>query len=144
MITKENCQCSGTGTMLVCTYFIFLVVNGLAIWLANRFFPNQVALGTWSISKFWAIVHSMGALALIDVLAISSVADYEVKKNKVLSKKERMVIYFLVNAVGIWLIARAAEQFGMGISSWLVAVVLALVLDLFQGLAIAKTRKIKK
>jgi hypothetical protein len=40
--------------------------------------------------------------------------------------------------LGIWLVARFAEQLGLGISSWVVAAILALVFDVVQGLLVTK------
>lgn len=141
MTTKEKCQCPNTGLKLVYSYFVFLIINGLVLWLANILFPAKIVLGTWSISKFWAIVHSMGILALIEVFAIPLVREFEIKKKKTFSIKERMIAYLLINTLGIWLIARGAEQFGMGISSWIVAVILALVLSLLQGAVMMKQKR---
>jgi hypothetical protein len=131
---KENCDCQKKEKMMVCTFFILLVVNGLIIWLANMFFPKNIALGTWSITKFQAIIQSMEILALIDVFSIPFIKEYETKRNKKMSAKDWMIGYFLINTASIWLIARLAGYVGMGISSWLVAVILGLILDLIQGL----------
>lgn len=131
---KEECQCQKKEMMMVCTYFILFVINALIIWLANTLFPNNVVLGTWSISKPWAIIHSMGILALIDTFSIPFIRMCEIKRKKMFSSKDWMIAYFLINTAGVWLIARFAGEIGLGISSWIVAVFLAIVLDIFQGL----------
>lgn len=130
---QENCNCQKKEKMMVCNFFILLIVNSLIIWLANMFFPKNIALGTWSITKFQAIVQSMGILALIDVFSIPFIKEYEIKRNKKMSPKNWMIAYFLINTAGIWLIARLAGYIGMGISSWLVAVILGLILDSVQS-----------
>lgn len=131
---KEECQCQKKEMMLVCTYFVLFVINAAIVWLANALFPNNVVLGTWSISKPWAIIHSMGILALIDTFTIPFIRICELKYKKNLTSMHWMIIYFLVNTGGIWLIARFAGEIGLGISSWLVAILLGIVFDLFQGL----------
>lgn len=120
--------------MLVCTYFVLFIINALVIWLANILFPNNIVLGTWSISKPWAIIHSMGMLTLIDTFAIPFIRMCESKYKKTLTPMHWMIVYFLINTGSIWLIARFAGEIGLGISSWIVAVFLAIVLDIFQGL----------
>ena len=44
--------------------------------------------------------------------------------------------YFVVNLAELWFITRYAEIFGLGVSSWVVLVCLALVADLAQGMAV--------
>jgi len=52
---------------------------------------------------------------------------------------------FLVNVAGVWLVGRLAENLGMGISSWWVAVILGLVLTAVQKVVARKvTELIKK
>lgn len=138
---KENCQCQKKEKMLVVTYFVLFAINCAIIWLANVLFPKNIALGTWSIPKFWAIIQSMGILALIDTFAIPFIREYAVKKKKMLSSQEWMIAFFLINTAGIWLMARLANEIGLGISSWLVAILLGVVLDLFQGLALKLINK---
>ena len=52
-----------------------------------------------------------------------------------------MLLYFIVNALGLWFITRFAEQFGIGASSWKVIVVVALLLDMAQGMAMMALQK---
>lgn len=137
-VTPEN-----TGMMLVVTYFALFLVNGVVIWLANSLFPQFVVLGTLAFTQPWAIIHSMGVLALFDTMAIPFVRLYEKGRGKMLSSKEWMIVYFAVNLVGIWGVARFSEQFGLGISFWMVAVVLAVVLDFVQGVVMMKLEKLR-
>ncbi len=137
--TKDN-----PGMMLVATFFAGLVVNAIVIFLANLFFPYWVVLGTGTINVPWAIGHSMGVLALIGTLVLPFVREYEADRGKMLSSKEWMVIYFLINLVGLWVITRFPAQFGLGIRSWMVVVVLAVVLDLLQGVVMMQLEKLRK
>lgn len=129
--------------MLVVTYFALFLVNSAVIWLANSWFPQFVVLGTLAFTTSWAIVHSMGVLALFDTLAIPFVRLYEKRRGKMLSSKEWVIAYFVINLAGVWGVARFSEQFGLGISSWLVAVVLAVVLDFLQGIVMMKLEKLR-
>ena len=133
MADKKSSQ--NTNLMLVITYFILFAVNALVILLANAYFPQQVALGTLHITKNWAIIHSMGTLALINTFAIPIIREFEKKKGRMLTNKEWLLKYFLINFIGIWFLARFADDLGFGIASWRVALVLAVVLDILQGMA---------
>ncbi|MCG2702141.1 hypothetical protein L6273_03260, partial [Candidatus Parcubacteria bacterium] len=49
-----------------------------------------------------------------------------------------------LNTVGVWLISRGSNQFGVGIKSWFVAVVLGLVLSVVQSMVMMQTKKCEK
>lgn len=66
-------------------------------------------------------------------LSIVLFTEVEVRQQRVLSPKDWLMGYFALNTVGIWLIARLAEILGLGLSSWLVALLLGLVLSFAQG-----------
>ncbi len=138
---KEESQ--NTGMTLVITYFVLFTVNSLVVLLANSLFPQHVVLGTGHISVGWALIHAMGTLALLDVFAIPFVHEQEKKRGSMFSPQEWMGVYFVLNFIGVWGVARFAEQLGFGISSWFVALVLAVVLDVFQGMAMMQVEKMR-
>ncbi len=129
------------GMKLVITYTTLLVVNAVILYLANTFFPKYVVLGTHSLSPLWAILLSMGTLALMGTFAIPLVRTFEERRRKMFSNNEWMIAYFLLNFVGIWVITRYSEQFGVGIRFWYVAAMLAVVMDVIQGIAMMKLEK---
>ena len=123
------------GIILVISFVVLFAVNSLVVYLSSLWFSNHVVLGTFTITPVWALIHAMGTLSLINTFAIPFLNQYEADRGKKLSSTEWMLAYFIVNFAGIWLITRFADQLGFGISSWVVAVVLAAVLDIFQGMA---------
>jgi uncharacterized membrane protein YvlD (DUF360 family) len=129
---------------MVVTYIVLFLVNSIVIYLANYIFPQFVALGTATTSKTWAIIQSMGILALVNLLVIPFVREFERRRKKMFTSKEWMILYFLINTVALWIIARFAFYLGFGISSWMVAVGLAIVLDVLQGIAVMQVEKLKK
>ena len=134
---------SNTGMMLVISYFILFVVNTLVILGANALSPTNAVLGNSAISKTWAIIHSVGILTLINTFAIPFVREYEIKRGKMFTSNEWMFAYFVINFVGIWAITRFAESVGFGITSWMVALILAVVLDMVQGIAMMQLEKFR-
>jgi len=132
---------SSAGIMLVKTYFVLFIVNSLVIHLANLWFPQFVVLGTGHLTRTWAIILSMAELSLINTFAVPFIRQYEKKRGKMYTNQQWMIKYFLINFVGIWLIARFSDQLGMGISAWPVAAVLAIALDFVQGAAMMKLEK---
>lgn len=138
MPKTKSALAKNPGLMLVFTYVVLFIVNSIVVYLANRWYPQAVVLGTASITAGWALIHSMGTLALIATFAIPFMRWYEDMKGKMLTSKQWMIKYFILNFVGVWLIARFADNLGLGVSSWRVVAVLALVLDFAQGFAMMR------
>lgn len=126
---------------MVKTYVMMLVVNSIVLYLANMFFPQNVVLGTRALSPWWAVFLSMGTLALVDTFAVPFARVVENLKGRMLTSQEWMTKYFLLNFLGVWLISRFSEQFGLGVSAWYVVVILALVLDFVQGMVMMQMKK---
>ena len=129
------------GMTLVITYGVLLAVNAVVLYLANMFYPKQVVLGTHSLSLVWAILLSMGTLALINTFAIPFAHMIENRRGRMLSSKEWMIKYFFLDFFGLWVISHFSQQFGLGISMWYVSAVLAIVLDVVQGIAMMALQK---
>lgn len=140
---KETSLEAGQGVRLTSIFTAWWIVNGVVLFLANRFFGSQVVLGSRSISKLGAIIVSMGVLAWIDFLAMFLVKDWEAKENRELVRGEWAMLYWAVNFWGVWLLGRGAEYFGMGISSWLVAAIMGLVLTLVQGWTMLRIEQLR-
>lgn len=143
-MAKKQIVTPETGMILVHSFFALLAVNAIIIYVANMYFPKQVVLGTFNISLPWAIFHSMTMLALVNTLGIPLAHHFENMRGRMLNSSEWMLMYFVVNAAGLWLISRFSEQFGLGVSSWLVVVALALVLDFVQGIVMMQLQRFQK
>lgn len=144
MAAKKSSVSSSAATksmsarQLTITFVVWFIAHLAIFFLANRFFPQAVVLGTNIFSPIEALLYSMVVLTLITVGFIPVVEMIASSAKRSMSAMDWMVTYFVINTVAIWLVARFAEQLGMGISSWVVAVVLALVVDAAQGLLITK------
>jgi hypothetical protein len=55
-----------------------------------------------------------------------------------------MLTYFAINIVALWEITRFAENLGLGVSSWVVVILLAAALDWAQGMAMMAAGKLIK
>lgn len=129
--------------ILVWSYIALFIVNTVVIFLASVIFPLYVVLGTFNLSTSWSLIHSMTLLALANVFVIPFVREYEHRAGKMFTNNQWMAVYFVINFIGIWLIARFADQVGFGISSWLVAAVLALVLNIVQAIVMMGLEKFR-
>ncbi|OGJ37693.1 MAG: hypothetical protein A2383_02230 [Candidatus Pacebacteria bacterium RIFOXYB1_FULL_39_46] len=126
---------------MVISYLSLFLTNVIVLWLAVRWFPQYIVLGTIGLTVTWALCLSMGKLALIDAFALPFFHEWEKQRGKKMSNVNWLVGYFLINFAGIWIITRFAEVFGLGITSWMVAGWLALVLSLVQGLMMTRLKK---
>lgn len=132
---------NNAGIMVVFSFLALMLVNTIVILLANMFFPENVVLGNMSLTANWAAFLSMAALSLIGAFAIPFFHYWEDTRGSLLSTTEWMRYYFVLNFVGVWLITRAAGQFGLGVSSWYVVVALAAAFDIVQGLSMTMLEK---
>lgn len=137
-VDKTVAAQSMTARQLSLTFVVWLIAHSLVFYLANRFYPQAVVLGTNELSALQGLAYSMVVFTLITVGSIPVVEMIAGMQNRVLKAMDWMVIYFVINTAAIWIVARFAEQLGMGISSWIVAVVLGLVIDAVQGLLVTK------
>ena len=117
-------------------FFLVWIVNMLVILLANALFPNNIVLGTMSLTPTVALVLSSGVLAWAITLAMPIFTEIEIRKQMVLTPQHWLIGYLLLNFIFLWVVARFADALGLGISSWFVVLILAAVLDFVQGMTI--------
>jgi hypothetical protein len=142
-LSKEKVQAQH-GLMMLYTFIILFLTNSLVLILAHALSPEHVVLGTYSISYWWAIYHSMFKLTVINVFVMPLVTYYEWKNGVTATPKQWMLTYLIVNFVAIWCITRFSESLGLGVTSWFVVLVLAAVFDMVQGLVMMQVGKLIK
>lgn len=131
-----------SGQQLGLLYLAMLVANAIIIYLGNIFFPTRVVIGTFSITPFWAILHSAGTLALINSGTVPTLECW-MEKYGFIEKNKRAIIYLLANFVGLWLISRFSQEIGLGLSSWFITLVLALASTIVEKFALKTIPKLK-
>ncbi len=125
---------STTMSQLTNMFIAFLVGNSVVIYLANMFFPSQVALGTHLISPMMGLLYSSIVLTVLLVSSVPVIEWLGRQLRMTLSSSHWMLLYLVMNTLFVWFVARFSELLGMGIASWVVAVILAIVLDVIQGM----------
>ncbi len=118
--------------------------TGLMLYVANMFFPDQVVLGTMSLTPMWAIIVSSFVLSAISVLLMPFISWGAKLLEKTMNTPAWIGVYFVVNFILIWLLTRVSEVFGLGVASWMVVAALAIVLDLLQGMVIMGVMKVSE
>lgn len=129
------------GMMFFISFVIVAILNYLVIWVANMWFPMNVVLGTVSLSAGWAAALFSGTLSLLTVLFLPFMTMWEQRMKRNFAPHEMMLVYLVFNFVSVWLITRKSEVFGVGVTSWLVVLGLALVLDILQGMVMMQVEK---
>lgn len=130
-----------TAKQLAKIFVIFFMINFVLVYLANRFFPSNVVLGTYFHSVNMALIYSSVALTLLVAGILSGVNCLLEQLKSDFFQGRILVMLFLANSVSVWLVGRMAQYLGMGISSWFVAVVLGLVLALVQKMTLRQVLK---
>ncbi len=143
LILNERELQAKQGMMIVLSFFVLFLCNTLALYFANLLFPNNVVLGTFALTPFWALMLAGGKLTVISLLVMLLVPYKEWKTKKDLKPTDWMKLYFVVNAVSLYLVTRFAEIYGLGVSSWVVIIALALFMDVVQGMTMMQLGKVK-
>jgi len=131
------------GVMIVLSYIVLFICNVLVIYLANLLFPTKIVLGTFALTPFWSLMLATTELSIWLTAIIPLVYYYEWKNKRNLTDKQWMGLYFIANIVLVWGVTRFANIYGFGVSSWVVVLFLALVLDFVQGIAMMQLSKLK-
>lgn len=139
-LSKEKVQAQH-GLMIIYSFIALMLTNVVVLMIVNALFPHNVVLGTYSISYWWAICHSMLRLTLIGVFAMLLVTVYEWKNKLVFTSKQWMITYLVVNFLALWCISRFADNLGLGVSSWWIVLFLAIVFDWAQGMVMMALEK---
>jgi len=117
-------------------FLAFGVLHFVVVYLANMFFPAQVVLGNNIVSPLMALFYTVLPFTLLAVGAVP-VIEYagEIMKRS-LSTMEWMIAYLVLNTVVFWGLARVAEWLGMGLASWMVALVLGAIVTFLQDMVV--------
>lgn len=123
---------SATLTQMTMMYLTFLLGNAVVVYGAAMIFPTQVVLGTDMISPFMGLFYSMVVFTLIGVGLMPVIQMGAQMLNYKMNNNAWLVAYLVINVASLWLVARFAELLGMGIASWVVALVLGAVINVVQ------------
>ncbi len=112
-------------------YLIIWLINSGVIILANEFWPSNFVLGNAVIPPIYAAFFA-GFLLMVFDRAMKPIVKKLIQKER--SRYVMFGIYWFVNFVGIWLIARVSFLSGFGISAFYFAIGLAAAAGIGQWL----------
>lgn len=112
-------------------YLIIWGINSGIIMLANEFWPSNFVLGNAVIPPIYAAFFA-GFLLMVFDRAMKPLVKKTIQKER--GRYIMFGIYWFVNFVGIWLIARISFLSGFGISAYYYAIGLGAVVCVAQWL----------
>jgi len=110
-------------------FFLYWFFNSLAIYLLGLVFSSAVVLGTWRLSPLEAALYAGFWLTFF----VWTMWEWMlVRKVKLEPYSLRLIFFFTVNFVGVWIVSRYAYHTGLGIISFWWALLIGMVTLLFQ------------
>lgn len=113
-------------------YLAYWFVNFLVFYLVGRILPADIVLGNWKFTALEAAIYSSFWLTVLVWTAWDFIYSRGVKFD---GGVITLVYFWIVNTLGIWLIARFANILGFGIAGWIWAVIVGALADLAQRVA---------
>ncbi|OGD98621.1 hypothetical protein A3A49_02130 [Candidatus Curtissbacteria bacterium RIFCSPLOWO2_01_FULL_38_11b] len=113
----------------VLRFLILWIANSLLLVILSSIFAGDVVLGNINLPKPAASVL-VGLILTLFVYAVPQVA-----KNMQIKLKDdnsTALAYFVVNAIGLWVLKRLADFTGIGISSILFVIICASIVSLVE------------
>ncbi len=135
---------SNPNAQMSIVFFLLWLVNIVVIALANAMYPQNIVLGTVSLSHTAALLLSSGVLAWIGTVTMPLFTAIEMRKQMVLAPQHWLLGYLAINSVALWVMGRISDQLGLGFSSWVFVLGLAAVVDFVQGMTMMAYGELQK
>ena len=117
------------GKMSVNIWILMTVVNAVVLYLASVLYPRDIVLGNNVLLPYISVVITA---VLLSVVLSFTPAVAQALKIKEKNELGMGLSYTVANIIGLWVIARMAVFTGFGVSSYIIAVVLGLILSTVQ------------
>ena len=120
-------------TQLLRMWVVFFLGTSIALFMFELLFPSLITFGTATITPVRALFQNAAIISFVVVGAVVALEEMCLKHARLSLERFQFLTMLVVNTGMIWLLSRLAEQMGFGISSWIVALVLASILQLIQS-----------
>lgn len=111
-------------------YFSYWFVNSFFLSLFHYLFPENFVLGTWKLTGLEASIYSGFWITFVVWIFWDLILAKDIK----LGSTKSFLWFLLANTVGIWITAHMSNFTGFGISSFYLAIILGLLVNIFQRL----------
>lgn len=110
-------------------WIVIYLINTMVLYTASLLFPAEIVFGNAAIPNPLGVIVT--ALLLTGILTqVEPIV--QALKIKMTNEAYWGILYGVVNIGGLWLIARISEWSGFGITSFSVAILLGIVLNVCQ------------
>ena len=113
-------------------FLLYWFLNSLALYLLRLLFPASVVLGNWRLTPVEAAIYAGFWLAFFVWTMWAYVLHRKVELEPF---SLRFLFFFVINSLGVWLVARYAVYTGLGIISFWWAFALGATAELLQAIA---------
>lgn len=113
-------------------FLVFWLVNSLLLYFAPLVLVGMIVTGNARLAPFLASIIS--GFILTTAIAVAQPV-FTWLKIELKDEWQWALVYFFVNVLGLWVIARYADLTGVGLASAWVAVILGAVFNIAQWLA---------
>lgn len=107
-------------------YFLLAVSNLFIIFLGQILYPDQIVVGNDSTTFYFGLLIAAALFLMFQYLSLLITKTTQVRKYK--SEALNLLLMAGVNTAGVWLTGRFSSMTGLGISSYLIAVILGIFL----------------
>ncbi|OGM10870.1 hypothetical protein A2W13_00230 [Candidatus Woesebacteria bacterium RBG_16_36_11] len=111
-------------------FFTFWILNSLILFIFSVIFPNNIVFGNDVLSGVFAAFWTGFILTFLSWLAKPILAKFNFKLS---GDRNRMLFYFVLNIILIWILARIPNFTGFGITRFTWAIILGLILELAEA-----------
>lgn len=113
-------------------FLVFWLVNSLLLYFAPLILVGMIVTGNARLAPFLASIIS--GFILTTAIAVTQPV-FGWLKIELKDEWQWALVYFFVNVLGLWVIARYADLTGVGLASAWVAVIFGAVANIVQWLA---------
>ena len=113
-------------------YLVYWLLSSIIVYLAFVVFPDNVVLGNARLGPIDSAIYSGFWITFF----VWSMWDFILARGARTDEPVTAVLFFwVVNSIGIWLVARMAHFTGLGLASFFWALILGAVIDILQRLS---------
>ncbi|OGM10706.1 hypothetical protein A2Z22_05365 [Candidatus Woesebacteria bacterium RBG_16_34_12] len=110
-------------------YLSYWLVNSLILYLFNTLYPDDIVLGTYQISYITAIIFSGFWMTFFFWALWDFFKGFKLKIEKIFFA---LAFLSLLNSISVWSVARLANFTGLGVSSFMWAIIIGSIANFFH------------
>ena len=107
-------------------YVLLAVADLFIIFFGQILYPDQIVVGNERLMLYFGLLIAAALFLIFQYFSLLAIKTAQVRKYK--SEALNLLLMAGVNTAGVWLTGRFSAMTGFGISSYLIAVILGIIL----------------